>query len=214
MKPYAIFIASLCLLSMARLTTTCHGQDRTITEQLIHKEIMRLGGEWEGYLPVRIALSSGKFTEQHLEMLEHVRPFKMLDLYQVEVGVEAMNSLSKLEKLEWLDMEDSTIDAKGSEKLANLKSLKNLRLEDCKAAPEWIRAIGEIPTLTQLTLNDTDLPSGTLEIVARLKNLEHLWIDSTREFKAEEIEKLKAALPMCKIKVVQSPERHRGAVAP
>jgi hypothetical protein len=208
MKTSWFLVVLFSLLTMCCLSAECFPADRTVTEELIHAEIMRLGGEWEGYkAPVRLAFTGKKFTERHFEMLEHIHPFPMLSLAQVEIGPDAMESISKLTSLKDLFIQQSTLASKGSDKISRLKSLTSLELHECKVAPEWIRAIGEVPSLRRLLLYEVDLPSDTLEIVAHLKNLEHLDIDSPREFKAKEIETLKAKLPRCKITIWHTPPR-------
>jgi hypothetical protein len=206
MKALRLLSVLLSLFTTIDLQAVSFDDGWSVTESLIRDEIIRLGGEWEGgAVPARVGFIGARFSERHFEMLEHLRPFRMLTLHTVDVGPDAMKSISKLASLEKLHIEESTLASQGSVKLSGLKMLTSLKLYECKVDPHWIGAVGEIPSLKHLSLERVDLPPETLEIVGRLRNLENLNINSSREFKAEEIEKLKAKLPRCKIEVSHRP---------
>jgi internalin A len=89
--------------------------------------------------------------------------------------------LSKLEKLQRLDVSGSAITPNGLKSLANLRDLRRLSLWNVKgiddtAAP-YLEALGH---LTSLDLSNTAIGDDTLARLARLPDLRRLYVSDTR----------------------------------
>ncbi len=89
--------------------------------------------------------------------------------------------LSKLEKLQHLDLSGSAITPNGLKSLANLRDLRRLSLWNVKgiddtAAP-YLEALGN---LTSLDLSNTAVGDETLGRLSKLSGLRHLYVGETK----------------------------------
>jgi Leucine-rich repeat (LRR) protein len=89
--------------------------------------------------------------------------------------------LSKLEKLQHLDLSGSAITPNGLKSLANLRNLRRLSLWNVKgiddtAAP-YLEALGN---LTSLDLTNTGIGDETLARLAKLSDLRRLYVSETK----------------------------------
>ena len=89
--------------------------------------------------------------------------------------------LSKLEKLQHLDLSGSAITPSGLKTLANLRNLHRLSLWNVKgiddSAAPYLEALGN---LTSLDLSNTAIGDDTLARLARLSDLQRLYVGETK----------------------------------
>lgn len=89
--------------------------------------------------------------------------------------------LTKLKKLQQLDLSGSAITASGLKTLASLQDLRRLSLWNVKgiddAAAPYLEALGR---LTSLDLSNTAVGDDTLARLAKLANLRRLYVSETR----------------------------------
>ena len=95
--------------------------------------------------------------------------------------ISVSRSLSKLEKLQHLDVSGSAITSNGLKALANLRDLRRLSLWNVKgiddtAAP-YLEALGN---LTSLDLSNTAVGDETLARLASCPNLRRLYVSETK----------------------------------
>jgi Leucine-rich repeat (LRR) protein len=89
--------------------------------------------------------------------------------------------LSKLEKLQHLDLSGSGITPSGLKTLANLRNLRRLSLWNVKgiddSAAPYLEALGN---LTSLDLSNTAIGDDTLARLAKLSDLQRLYVGETK----------------------------------
>jgi hypothetical protein len=198
----SIFVRAMLVTLLIQMFSATARAERTITEELIHDEIIRLGGDWEGYeVPAGIGFHGEKFEQRHFEMLEHVRDVQSFTTIGVDIGPEAMKSIGTLAAVKRIEIQKGKLSGEGSEALEQLKALETLVIIECDVPGELVRVIGRLPSLRRLNLEDVDLPADALGALSQLEKLDDLIIASHREFTPAEIDNLKSVLPGCKVDV-------------
>lgn len=200
-------IATLAIVVAWGSTNPATAQ-RTITEELLRREIVRLGGEWEGdNAPSRIGFSGPGFSQDHFEMLEHIRGTQMLTLVDIDLGPKATKSLGTVKTLKRLYVERCRLAQMGYDPLNQLTALASLEVYDCDIPLEFIGAIAKLETLKSVVLVDAQLPMTAIEELSKIRKLERLQVYSSREFSALEIERLRSRLPSCKVDIRKLPSK-------
>lgn len=86
----------------------------TVTEELIRREIVRLGGDWEsGEKPKLVSFIGDKFESRHFEMLTHVPTLEWFYVDTSAIDEFALSCLSQVHQLERLDFVECKLESKG-----------------------------------------------------------------------------------------------------
>ena len=97
----------------------------TTTEDLIRKEIDRLGGAWEGQVsPAMVEFIGPRFDARQFEMLSHLKTVRILSIHDCDVPAEAIHWIAQMEGLEHLEITNSKVDGACISHLKNNRKLK------------------------------------------------------------------------------------------
>ncbi len=148
----------------------------TVTEDLIRREIIRLGGDWEsGAKPKLVSFIGDRFESRHFEMLTH------------------------LPTLEWFYVDTCAIDPFALACLSQIHQLKRLQIVECKLKPESFSLLRINRELKEIIFDSAIIPDQLMTELAKLKNLKSISFYECKGITQEQISTLKAALPNVKI---------------
>lgn len=100
---------------------------------------------------------------------------EMLKLYGRDITDEALEHISKLQKLKVLGLAQSAVSKEGLDKLANHPTLKELDLYGCQAVNNAaIEKVGTIANLEILVLRETAVKNDGMQHLVGLKKLKEL----------------------------------------
>ncbi|QDT88743.1 leucine-rich repeat domain-containing protein [Gimesia algae] len=148
----------------------------TVTEDLIRREIIRLGGDWEsGEKPKLVSFIGDKFESRHFEMLTHL---PTLELFYVDT---------------------CAIDDFALSCLSQIHQLKRLQIVECKLEPESFSLLRSNRELREIIFDSVIIPDQLMTELAKLPNLKSISFNDCKGITKEQIATLKAALPNVKI---------------
>ena len=147
---FTIFLSSCPVFANER----SHGQ-LTVTEDLIRREIIRLGGDWEsGAKPKLVGFLGKQFESRHFEMLTHLPSVQFFYADGCSVDQFAFACLSQVRQLERLDLKNCRLTPKDLSLLRANRDLEELHLEAVIVSDELIEEVGKIKQLTHVVFND------------------------------------------------------------
>ncbi|MEX0715003.1 MAG: hypothetical protein WD066_00370 [Planctomycetaceae bacterium] len=140
----------------------------TVTEDLIRREIVRLGGDWEsGRKPVLVSFLGDKFESRHFEMLTHLPTVEYFHADECFIDHFALACLSQVHDLERLDIKRCSLKSESLSLLRGNRELKEIYLESITLTD---KVIAEIATLEHIkTLVFIDCEGLTAERMSTLK---------------------------------------------
>lgn len=149
-------VVPLCVVYLSIATCSCcenrtsHGQ-LTVTEDLIRREILRLGGDWEsGAKPVLVSFLGGRFESRHYEMLTHLPSVEFFYADNCTVDQFAFACLSQVRQLERLDLKKCKLTAEGLSLLRRNRNLVELHFESVPLSDKFVREIGKLEQLATI----------------------------------------------------------------
>lgn len=148
---------------------------------------------------LRVRGAAGVTDQAIAEYLPNFVNLVSLELSELAIGDESLDTIVKLPKLSELNLLRTRVTNVGLKKLAGL-SLKKLNLDDIATiGDEAIPAILAIPTLEFLHLGKTKVTDQGVAELSGLKNLKDLLINDTA-VSEKALAELQAKLPDLKIK--------------
>ncbi|EDL56917.1 hypothetical protein [Gimesia maris] len=148
----------------------------TATEELIRREIVRLGGDWEsGAKPNLVSFIGDKFESRHCEMLTHL---PTLELFYVDT---------------------CAIDDFALSCLSQIHQLRRLQIVECKLEPESFSLLRSNRELKEIIFDSVFIPDQLMTELAKLPNLKSISFNECKGITQEQISTLKAALPNVQI---------------
>lgn len=129
----------------------------SVTEELISREVRRLGGDWEsGSHPALVRFSGNKFESRHFEMLGH------------------------LPTLRWFVAEDCALDNVAVAYLGRVNQLERLDIKSCKIEPKCFLLLRDNRELKKIYFESIDVSAQLCFEVANIPNLESVWIEKCK----------------------------------
>lgn len=204
-KIVRIHIALLFLLFV--FPNSVHAQ-LTATEKLIQREVISLGGQWEGSDSCGLVSFEGKkFAEEHFEMLSHVRGIEWFHANGVDSSADTMRWLYSQDHLIKLDLFDCGELGNGLHFLrrSTLSRLEQFRVSNINLSDRTAESIASMQNLKVLSLEDVGLTPTAFSKLARCKKLEAFDAHLTSVVPTEVIKKLETELPKCVVTVTFGP---------
>lgn len=144
----------------------------TVTEDLIRREIIRLGGDWEsGAKPKLVSFLGDKFESRHFEMLTH------------------------LPTLEYFHADRCVIDEFAIVCLSQLHQLKRLDIKRCKLMPKCFPLLQGNCVLKEIQFESVFISEQLITEIAKLQNVRKIVFIECKGITKERISTLKSALP-------------------
>lgn len=157
--------------AIAGFSCVAYGQpygQLTVTENLIRREIVRLGGDWEsGRKPLLVSFLGDKFESRHFEMLTHLPTVEFFHAEDCLLDQFALACLSRMHRLERLDITRCSLKSESLSLLRGNRELKEIYLESITVTKQ---VIAELATLEQIkTLMFDDCEGLTEERLSTLR---------------------------------------------
>ncbi|MEK7483263.1 MAG: hypothetical protein AABZ60_02910, partial [Planctomycetota bacterium] len=92
---------------------------------------------------------------------------------------EALSTISSLDSLRFLGLENSSVGDLGLRHLQNLKNLQDLRLSQTQITNEGLIYLAKLDSLQRLDLKGTQITGDALEVFSGLTHLERLDLENT-----------------------------------
>lgn len=171
------FVAVMAIASCAYAADARpHYGKLTVTEELIRREILRLGGDWEsGEKTKLVSFIGDQFESRHFEMLTHVPTLEGFYVDTCAIDEYALSCLSQVHQLERLDF------------------------VECKLEPESFSLLRSNRELKEIIFDSVTIPDQLMTELAKLKNLNSISFIDCKGVTKEQISTLKAALPKVQI---------------
>jgi len=173
----------LCVIFLGFLlsTTEAFGQ-LTATEDLIRKEIDRLGGAWEGQIePAMGEFIGPRFDARQFEMLSHLKTVRILCIHNCDVPAEAIHRIAQMEGLEHLEITNSKVDGACISHLKNNRKLKTLQIKNVNISDAFVAGLTNLPNLQELYVDYSIVPQdfdGEILKMTSLKKCEFFCVVS------------------------------------
>ena len=130
----------------------------TATEDLIRKEIDRLGGAWVE--PAMVEFTGPRFDARQFEMLSHLKTVRILTIHNCDVSTKAIQYIAQMEGLEHLEIFSSKVDGTGISHMKNNRKLKTLLIEDVNISDAFLAGLTKLPQLQELYVDYSIVPQG------------------------------------------------------
>ena len=160
-------IPSALAIAMFVLPCPAYGE-LTVTEDLIRREIRRLGGDWElPSKPVLVGFLGVKFESKHFEMLTHLPSVTWFAAHECAIDHFALACVSQLRQLERFDINGCKLESAHLSLLRGNRELKTIYLQFIPVSDQLLT---ELATLKQIkNINFTDCEGLTDERLTTLK---------------------------------------------
>jgi hypothetical protein len=192
------------LLTVMLLASDSAHAQLTLTESLIRREVMEFGGDWEGSDRVALlAFVGDRFTNEHFELLSHIRAVEWFHVSNVRASPESLRWLYGQPLLTKLDILESgqMVDGMNLIGTSVLGRLEEVRISDCKLSEENLRDIANMHKLKLLVLEAVEIKSEDVHYLSKCKLLKKLQLISINDIATTAIDELRESLPTCDIKV-------------
>ncbi len=146
-----------------------------------------------------IDLSQSKINNLTLAHLQNLNMLKVLELTSTNINNEALTYLEKLINLEALGLSYTNIDNLALKSINKLKELKILWLNGTFITDEGLATLNNLDKLMLLGLSGTNISQASYVSLSKMNSLKRLYLYNCH-FSPEYIDKLKKALPNCKVK--------------
>ena len=183
----------------------------TMTTSLIRQEVVRCGGEWEGNLNIKLLGFIGKkFTNEHFEMLSHLRGIEWFYCDAIEGDSTQLRWLYDQEHLKRMDLlaSGNLVNGLGLMGTRVLGRIEKLRIEKCTLSTESLTNIAKMGVLETAEFLDVTIDDvSSLTLLTKCENLKSLEIAATHPVDAEIVRRLRQTLKKCAIQVLQVQKR-------
>ena len=171
------------------------------TQVLIRREIISLGGEWEGTESLsRICYSGDRFREEHFEMLTHCRELPWLGFSQVtNCTPDAMKPLQDLKLLRRLDIFESDCLLDGLVWLKASESIEEVRVDGIRIKASVLGALQKVRSLKKLVLNVETIDEECLVVLGKCTQLKRLELKTAETIDNSLKNRLLESIPNCKV---------------
>lgn len=176
----------------------------TLTERLIREEVMEADGQWEGSDRVPLLGFIGeKFTDEHFELVAHIRAIEWFHVSEVNVEPESLRWLSRQPLLTKLDLIDSGNLIDGLHLLGDsvLGRLESVRISGTTLSRKNLFSISKMRRLTALEALDVEVNAESLVLIAKCKSLAKLEIRATNDIPISVVSDLEEKLPDCEVTI-------------
>ncbi|MCH9654315.1 MAG: hypothetical protein K0U86_18700 [Planctomycetes bacterium] len=127
----------------------------TVTEDLIRREIVRLGGDWEsGEKPKLVSFIGDKFESRHFEMLTHVPTLESFYVDTCAIDEFAMACLSQIHQLERLDIVQCKLEPKSLSLLRGHRELKVIFFDSVFISDQLMTELAKFQNLRKIVFAD------------------------------------------------------------
>lgn len=139
------------------------------TQQLIDREIARLGGETEAPSGlVFVAFRGSKFTPQEFEMISHLSQLRWFSASETKGDDSSLRYLKELRSLKRVDVHSSGGVVDGLVHLSGHPTVEEIQLTEVKLSEKSLNALCNMPALKKVELDFVEVPSGSLEFLVRI----------------------------------------------
>lgn len=129
----------------------------TVTEDLIRREIIRLGGDWEsGAKPLLVSFLGDKFESRHFEMLKHLPTVEYFHAEGCAIDDFALSCLSEARQIERLDFKACKLESQRLSLLRGNRELREIHLEAIAVSDNLIDEIASLKQIKEVAFNDCD----------------------------------------------------------
>jgi hypothetical protein len=153
-------LSTLVLVALTAMSPSAADQPYgrlTVTEDLIRREIVRLGGDWEsGAKPMLVAFLGDKFESRHFEMLTHLPTAEWFVVDGCSIDYFALACLSQVHQLERLDITRSKLESECFSLLRGNRELKEIYFESIALSDEFVAEIARLGHIRKLIFTDCD----------------------------------------------------------
>jgi hypothetical protein len=168
----------------------------TVTENLIRREILRLGGEWEAWSkPKLVGFYGSNFESTHFEMLMHLPTVEWLSIQDCAVDDFAMKCISSIDSLKRLDFVGCDINAKTLSLLQSNRELRYLQFEEKRLSDSMmddITRLSQVESLSLINVDLTDVSDANINSIADMSSLKSCMFWSCEGMTPERLARLKA----------------------
>ncbi|HEY9788506.1 MAG TPA: hypothetical protein V6D17_24160 [Candidatus Obscuribacterales bacterium] len=147
---------------------------------------------------IRISLSETLVTGKVIPKLIRFTKLQDINFNSTNVGDEGLELLAQLPNLQILALGRTHITDKGVKKLSSLPALRALDLEFNSRIGDASMAHLKKMNLISLKMANTHMTSKSVKDLKQMKSLTEL-VYSDRNFKPQEVNELRRALPKCKL---------------
>jgi len=173
------------------------GTESPYTKAELKSAIKDLGGRWSS-TNERVSFSGTELTDADLEYVKWIPSLKKLRVSHTNVTDAGLVHILGLRQLQELDLSDTQITDAGLEQLTVFPKLRYLRLAETQVSDASLEILKDLPALEALDLSDTQITDAGLQQIGEITNLQSLYL-STDQFPDADVERLKSALPGCRI---------------
>jgi hypothetical protein len=145
-----------------------------------------------------VALSGAK-APSSFEFLQHLRRLEMLGLDSPTFRDSDVTYLRGAVNLRFLTLYNSAVGDDGLAQLQHLKKLEMLGVSGTQVTDRGMTYLSSLPKLRYLSANDLNISDAAFESFTKMTALRNLELHNTK-FSREGIEKLRKAMPKCRIK--------------
>ncbi|RTL44500.1 MAG: hypothetical protein EKK48_04405 [Candidatus Melainabacteria bacterium] len=145
-----------------------------------------------------LRLKSTLVTGKGLVYLKPLVSLRNLSLSSNSIGDAGLENIVGLKNLKVLSLTRCQITDRGLQQIASLTQLEKLELEFNKITDSGIASLVGLKNLRELFLSDNLMTGNCIKYLKQLSNLEKL-IYSSKNFKPNDVARLKAALPHCHV---------------
>lgn len=171
----------------------------TVTENLIRREILRLGGDWEsGAKPKLVGFEGENFKSPHFEMLTHLPTVEFFSARDCKVDDYAIKCLSSVISLRRLDLVRCEVDANCLSLLRSNRELRSLGFEEMRLSDKTMEEVTRLSQVETLVLIDVDasaVSDTTIDRIARMESLKEFVVSNCPGMTETRIKKIKSRLP-------------------
>lgn len=139
------------------------------TQQLIDREIARLGGETEAPSGlVFVAFRGDRFTSQEFEMISHLTQLRWFSATETKGDDSSLRYLKEVKSLKRVDVHSSGVVVDGLVHLSRHPAVEEIQLTEVKLSKKVLNALCDMPVLKKLELDFVEVPLDSLELLVRI----------------------------------------------
>lgn len=129
----------------------------TVTEDLIRREIMRLGGDWEsGDKPVLVSFLGDRFESRHFEMLTNLPTVQYFHAQDCRIDHFALACLSQVRQLERIDVNGCQLDSECVSLLRGNRELREMHFESIALSDHLLTEVARLKQIKTIVLIDCE----------------------------------------------------------
>ncbi len=172
----------------------------TVTEELIRREIIQLGGDWQGSSePLLVAFLGEEFNSQHFEMLTHIPTLPYFCADTVAIDDFAFSCLSEVHGLERLEFWNCNLESNCWSLLRDNRDLRHLRLLSVTMSDVEPIELASLTQLEELELDDMDVSEALIREISTMQNLRRVNFTGCPQITPEKRQELRDSMPNASI---------------